>query len=77
MPRYFFHVRHGDRSFWDEVGEDLPNDLAAWSEATASAGQSLRDLDGRLRPGTTWRMEVSGPDGSVIYAIEVNARANR
>lgn len=74
MARYFFHVRYGEESYLDEIGEDLPDNLAAWNEATASAGHSIRDLDGRLKPGTDWRMEVVDERGFVIYTIEVKAQ---
>jgi hypothetical protein len=52
MPRFFFHV-FGDAepAYIDEIGGDLPDRAAAWREATMSVGQSIRDLDGRLRPG--------------------------
>jgi hypothetical protein len=74
MPRYFFNVRHGTDSYLDKVGEDLPDNLAAWHEATCSAGQSIRDLDGRLKPGTDWRMDVLNEQGRIIYSIEVKAK---
>jgi hypothetical protein len=74
MPRYFFNVRYGEDSYHDKVGEDLPDNVAAWHEATASAGQSIRDLDGRLMPGTHWRMDVLNEQGSIIYSIEVKAQ---
>jgi hypothetical protein len=73
MPRYFFNVRYGEESYRDEVGEELPDNLAAWREATTSAGQSIRDLDGRLAPGTTWRLDVMREDGNAVYSIEVKA----
>lgn len=75
MPRYFFHVHHGEESYVDAVGEDLPDDHAAWMEATSSAGESIRDLDGRLKPGTDWRMEVTADDRGLLYVIEVKARS--
>jgi hypothetical protein len=74
MPRYFFNVRYGDDTYHDEVGEDLPDNIAAWHEATASAGQSIRDLDGKLEPGTDWRMDVVSETGSVVYSIEVKSQ---
>ena len=75
MPRYFFHVHYGDESYVDEVGEDLADDHAAWLEATSSTGESIRDLDGRLKPGTDWRMDVTAGD-RLLYVIEVKARAS-
>jgi hypothetical protein len=73
MPRYFFNVRYGEESYQDEVGEELTDNIAAWHEATASAGQSIRDLDGRLTPGSAWCLEVVNESGSTIYSIEVKA----
>jgi hypothetical protein len=58
MPRYFFHVYH-DRPELDEEGEELPDAQAAWREATVTVGQIIQDLNGRLRPGRGWRMEVT------------------
>jgi hypothetical protein len=76
MPRYFFNVRYGEESYKDDVGEELADNVAAWHEATASAGQSIRDLDGRLRPGSAWCLEVVNEGGSTIYSIEVKAHKN-
>jgi hypothetical protein len=73
MPRYFFNVHHGKESFVDEVGEDLTDDYAAWQEATSSAGESIRDLDGRLQPGMDWRLEVATGERGLLYVIEVKA----
>ena len=75
MPRYFFNVRYGEDSYRDDVGEDLPDNIAAWHEATASAGQSIRDLDGRLKPGSDWRMDVLNEAGRLVYSIEVRSHA--
>ncbi|WP_156928882.1 hypothetical protein [Bradyrhizobium sp. th.b2] len=45
MPRYFFHIQHGERDLPDEIGEDLPDKDAAWKEATTiTAGQLLGAL---------------------------------
>jgi hypothetical protein len=75
MPRYFFNVRYGEDSYRDDVGEELQDDLAAWHEATVSAGQSITDLDGRLKPGSDWRMDVLNEAGLLIYSIVVKADA--
>jgi hypothetical protein len=42
MPRYFFHVYH-DGLQVDRVGEELSDKIAAWKEATATAGRILQD----------------------------------
>jgi hypothetical protein len=61
MPRYFFHVYH-DQSELDYEGEELPDEHAAWKEATVMAGQTLQSLDGKLKPE---RRLAHGSDGRV------------
>ena len=72
MPRYFFNVYH-ERAELDEEGEELPDLQAAWREATVTAGQIIQDLDGRLRPGRDWRMEVTDESATPLYVIHVCA----
>lgn len=72
MPRYFFNVYH-ERAELDEEGEELPDLQAAWREATVTTGQILQDLDGRLRPGRDWRMEVTDEFANPLYVIHVHA----
>ena len=72
MPRYFFNVYH-DRVEIDEEGEELPDVRAAWREATVTAGQIIQDLDGKLRPGKGWRMEVTDEFSNPLYVIHVCA----
>jgi hypothetical protein len=73
MPRYYFHIRHGERNFPDEIGEDLPDKDAAWREATITAGKVLADLDGTLKPGQEWRMEVTDEAGNLIGVLRLLA----
>lgn len=49
MPRYFFHV-HDVAPRTDEQGEALPDDEAAWREATSFAAALFGDVDGKFRP---------------------------
>ena len=72
MPRYFFNVYH-DRAELDEEGEELPDMQAAWREATMTAGQIIQDLDGKLRPGKDWRLEVTDEFANPLYVIHVSA----
>ncbi|UPJ52756.1 hypothetical protein IVB30_16360 [Bradyrhizobium sp. 200] len=72
MPRYFFNVYH-DGPELDEEGEELPDAQAAWHEATVTAGQIIQDLDGRLRPGKDWRMEVTDEFANRLYVIHLYA----
>jgi hypothetical protein len=76
MPRYFFNVYH-DRAELDKEGEELPDLQAAWREATVTVGQIIQDLDGRLRPGKDWRMEVTDEFANLLYVIHVCADKSR
>ncbi|MET4719344.1 hypothetical protein ABIF63_003450 [Bradyrhizobium japonicum] len=72
MPKYFFHITHGHTEI-DDVGEELPDKHAAWKEATITAGQMLQDMDGKLRPGHDWRMEVTDEFQNTLYALHIQA----
>ena len=74
MPRYFFNVHYDSHTYVDEVGEDLADDRAAWHEATGATGESIKDLDGKLRPGADWCMEVVDGAGHRLYQIVVATR---
>lgn len=74
MPRYFFNIFNGQRDqYIDDIGEHLPDRAAAWEIATRYAGESLRDLDGRLTPDRIWRLEVTGEDKKRLFQISVLA----
>ncbi|APG09839.1 MULTISPECIES: DUF6894 family protein [Bradyrhizobium] len=72
MPKYFFHITH-EHTEIDDVGEELPDKHAAWKEATITAGQMLQDMDGKLRPGHDWRMEVTDEFQNTLYALHIQA----
>jgi hypothetical protein len=74
MPRYFFHVYHDGLSQLDEEGEELSDRQAAWHEATIMTGKIIQDIDGKLRPGKDWRMEVTDEFAQPLYAINVSAK---
>ncbi|MBB5055111.1 hypothetical protein HNQ36_005122 [Afipia massiliensis] len=59
MPRYYFNIFHGSDAHWDHEGEELPDRDAAWEEATKVAGETIKDLDGKLALGRPWRLEVT------------------
>jgi hypothetical protein len=40
-----------------------------WEEASASAGEIIRDMNGGLQPGTDWRMDVSDAAGALVYRL--------
>jgi hypothetical protein len=73
MPRYFFNV-HGVRPSADYEGEELPDDKAAWDEATLITGELFRDIDGKFRPGQEWTLEVTDHARRPIYTISISAK---
>jgi len=72
MPRYYFHVHHGQTEL-DREGEELPDEHAAWREATVTAGQILQGLDGKLRPQEDWSMEVVDEFQNPLYTLRISA----
>jgi hypothetical protein len=72
MPRYCFNIHYGRTSI-DTVAEELPDKHAAWREATIVAGDTIRDLDGRLQPGRECRLEVKDEFANPLHVIHVSA----
>ena len=72
MPRYHFNVYH-DRAHLDDEGEELPDKLAAGETATRMAGESIKEIDGKLVPGREWRMEVTDEFENPLWEIRVTA----
>jgi hypothetical protein len=73
MPRYFFNMR-GVRPSIDQEGEELPDDEAAWQEATIIAGELFRDIDGKFRPGQELALEVTDDQRNPLYMISIGAK---
>ena len=71
MPTYFFNVPGTSA---DDAGADLPNDEAAWKEATVAAGAIFKDLDGSLRPGQAWELEDSNEKKATIFRITISTQ---
>jgi hypothetical protein len=75
MPRYFFTVLDGHKSELKNEGLDLQSDAAAWVEATMACGELLRDLNGQLKPGDHWSMQVKDENGNDLYLLEFKTRS--
>lgn len=74
MPRFYFNLSDGNR--WndrDDLGQELPDQQAAWAIAIRYASDSLRDLDGDLQPDTDWRLEVRTEDGARVFQVSIRA----
>nr|WP_246510270.1 hypothetical protein [Bradyrhizobium glycinis] len=61
----------------DSLGEELPDDEAAWKEAIGYAGALFKDIDGKFRPGQEWSLEVTDEAGKPIYFISIGSRRMR
>jgi hypothetical protein len=73
LPRYFFEVQNLGL-IPDLLGDVLENDDEAWNEATKTAAQIFKDLDGRFRPGQEWGLIVYDEDRNPLYQIGVNSK---
>jgi hypothetical protein len=79
MPLYFFNFSRAPtrepRPFKNE-GLELVDDAAAWEEATTACGEKLRELDGGLRPGDGWEMDVTDANGKAIFALKFTTESS-
>jgi hypothetical protein len=67
MPRYFFHLRFGDRIVPDDEGVELRDRNAARDEALAA----IRDLSGHAAPSSdrrwaSWFLQVADEGGDFL-----------
>jgi hypothetical protein len=72
MPLYFFNFSRApelETSPSKNEGLELANNDSAWEEATTACGEKLREIDGSLRPGGGWKMEVTDAGGKAIFAL--------
>jgi hypothetical protein len=76
MPRYFFDIHH-EIAQPDLEGEELPDKHAAWKEGTVIAGQILQDIDGKLRPGHEWKMEITDEFRNPLFLLHISAQKPR
>ena len=75
MPRYFFHLIRNNEAYVDNDGLTFLDHQAAWEEATMACGEMIRTIDGHLRPGTSWQMEVTDDTGKLIYRLRFIAES--
>jgi hypothetical protein len=73
MPRYYFNVYNGTPDVDDE-GAELQDDEAAWQQATTTAGELFKDIDGKFRPNQEWSLEVTDERRKPIYVINISAQ---
>jgi hypothetical protein len=70
VPRYFFHVNHRGVRL-DPDGAELPDVHAAWHKATIVAGELLKEIDGDLRPGHDWCLQVNDEFQNTLLEIHI------
>jgi hypothetical protein len=75
MPLYFFSITRDGKPSPIRDGLELADDKAAWEEATTTCGEVLRDLDGSLKPGDGWNMQVSNHQGKTVYVLTFDSKA--
>jgi len=81
MPRYFFHIVQGREVCRDRVGQELPNEKAAFHEARLVAGELVRDAAFSNR-SLHHLLEVCDGSGNVLLSfrcsdLEIVAAAGR
>lgn len=72
MPRYFFNVRDVEPST-DYQGRTSQR-RRGLKQAASFAGDVMKDIDGRFRPGQEWSVEVTDEQKRMLYRIEISSR---
>jgi hypothetical protein len=70
---YFFHIILNGSPSGQSDGLLFPDKAAAWREASMSCGEIIREMDGKIKPGCNWQMEVSDHAGHAIYRFTFKA----
>jgi hypothetical protein len=71
--KYFFHIVLNGSPSGQSDGLLFPDKAAAWREASMSCGEIIREMDGKIKPGCNWQMEVSDHTGQAIYRFTFTA----
>jgi hypothetical protein len=71
MAHYTFRIRQG--SHLSDVPVDLPDDVAAWNEATMTCADMIRDTITRLGDSPEWRLEVTDESGNIRHLFRLTA----
>jgi hypothetical protein len=80
MPLYFFNFSRSpemEPSPFKNEGLELADNDSAWEEATIACGEKLREIDGSLRPGDGWKMEVTDAGGKAIFALKFTTELSK
>jgi hypothetical protein len=70
---YFLRIFTNGIERHETDGMTFPSRDHVWTEASASAGEIIREMHGNMHPGLDWRMDVSDATGTVIYRFSFKA----
>ncbi len=70
MPRYFFDIENGVHTP-DTEGVVLSGAAEARVQATAMAGEMLREGSARLWETGEWRLDVRGETGEMVFELSL------
>ena len=70
---YFLRVFTNGTQRHQTEGITFPSRQELWHEASTSAGEIIREMDGNMHPGLDWRMDVSDSAGDLIYRFSFKA----
>jgi hypothetical protein len=79
MPLYFFNFSRAPESKpspLENEGLELLDDDAAWQEATTACGEKLREINGSLRPGDGWKMDVADAGRKTIFTLRFTTESS-
>lgn len=74
MPHFYFRIVDSLNTEMKNDGLELADKYAAWAEATTACGELLKDLDGALKPGDKWQMQVKDEAGRDLYELEFRTK---
>lgn len=75
MPRYYFNVIDG-LAGPDLEGSEFPDIGSAQIAAVRLCGELIKEMDGRNREESNWRLQVTGHDKRILltftFSVEVH-----
>lgn len=66
---YFFRTFTDGAERHRREGVFFSSAQEAWDEASTSAGEIIREMNGRMHPGLNWQMDVTDAVGKVLYRL--------
>lgn len=72
MPRYFFHLEGARYSEQDEEGTVYADPATARAQAVTTAGEMLRDAEGKFWSQPEWRMHVVDEQDATVCVLTIH-----